>query len=244
MSVKVFLKLVGSGVSLALLVSVFSAISVIGGFDETETMLMQLLAFSIAAILLLIYMKRKGSSLRDFGFSFRQVDLHNYLFALVIVSIQPVIIGLKGGLTLGSFLLLCVQMIIVGFVEEVLFRGVFFNLLKGAKLQVFLLASSLIFGLLHFVAGLDPYATLAMVCLQVLNAVLLGLVFAVIYYRYQNIYFVILFHGAFNIGAMLCTTSHPQKEFIAVLALIGVYLVFLLYLGIVNKTLAIFGRKI
>lgn len=225
---KTYFKLVGLAIGLTMIISLFSAASVILEMDTNGVILSQIAAFLLAAVFLLFYMKKKEPTLKQFGFKRRAVNKYLLGFILLIVLIQPVILGVDGSLSFSTILLIVLQMLLVGFVEETLFRGIFYYFLKAQNPRVYLLFSSTVFGLLHIASGLNPDAAPILVILQIINALLLGGVFALMYYSTGSIYLVIGFHAVFNILASLSKAGSLNQNIWAVSLLSVCYVVFLI----------------
>lgn len=147
----------------------------------------------------------------------------------VIILFQPVVLGINFNLSLSTLGLILVQMLLVGFVEETFFRGIIFYSLKNKEPKVFIAFSSIVFGLLHMASGLNPDTAFILVILQIINALLLGLVFSLIYYSNQSIYTVIIFHTLFNIFASVSNNSSHEKNIVTVVLLSIFYILFLIH---------------
>ena len=225
----VYLKLLSFSLGLTLIISLFSATSVILKMDENGNILFQIAAFLFLAVLLFFYMKKKDSTLKQFGFKKIHISKSIFSFITLIILIQPVVLGINSSLSIWTFLLIIIQMVLVGFIEESLFRSIFLYFLKDKLPEVYLLFSSIVFGMLHIASGLNPETAPLLVFLQIVNALLLGAVFALLYYSLESIYLVIIFHALFNIFASVTAESSLQCNLVAVSLLIICYLLFLLY---------------
>ena len=105
-------------------------------------------------------------------------------------------------------LIFVITMLLVGAAEEILFRGAILNLLldrfpntKGGILLAVLL-DGLIFGCAHF-GNLSTGVKFSSIFIQVITAGMLGAVFAIIYARTRNIWYVIVAHAAVDFAALL-----------------------------------------
>lgn len=231
----VYLKLIGFGVGLTLLISVFSALAVISNAGDNSIIGFQILAFLISTIFLTLYMKKKDSTLKKFGFEKRAIPKFYYVFAGVIILVQPLVLGIDVSLSISTTFLIIIQMILVGYTEEALFRGVFFYFLQNKGPAVFILFSSIVFGVLHIASGLNPNTEPILVVLQIVNALLLGAVFSFLYYVTRTIYLVIVFHALFNIFASITLEVSFEKNLFAVLLLSVLYIIFLVFLIIIGN---------
>jgi len=96
--------------------------------------------------------------------------------------------------------LLCIlTMLCVGFLEEVIFRGLLFEAMRKDSVKAAVIVSSVTFGIGHIInlingsgAGLLPNL------LQVLYAAAAGFMFVMMYYKSKSLIVCIAAHGAFN----------------------------------------------
>ncbi|MCB5953213.1 CPBP family intramembrane metalloprotease [Enterococcus sp. BWT-B8] len=226
---KIYLKLLSFSLGLTIIISLFSAASMVLKIDDNGIIIFQIAAFLSLAILLFFYMKKKDSTLEQFGFEKTYISKSILSFIALIILIQPIILGINFSLPFSTLLLIIIQMILVGFVEESLFRGIFFYFLKDKQPKVYLLFSSIVFGLLHVASGLNPETAPLLVFLQIINALLSGAVFAILYYSLKSIYLVITFHTLFNIFASVTLEGSFQLNLVAVSILTICYIIFLIY---------------
>lgn len=225
----VYIKLIATGFALTLVVSIFSAIGVIFGLNDTGVIALQILAFALCSIVIAGYMRKKDASLKLFGFRKPKLTLTIILFSMAIILIQPLVLGFNRSLTPTFVGLILLQMVLVGFVEESLFRSVFFFFLQDNK-KVYIVFSSIVFGLLHAASGINPEFPLVLVLLQVVNALLLGIILALLYLKTHSIYTTILLHTLFNLFASISNEDSLERTFLAVGVLLIVYVVFGFYL--------------
>lgn len=227
---KVYVKLIGAAVAVTMVISLFSAIGVVFKLSENGQILCQITAFAICGAFIFAYMKKKDRTLKEFGFKREYPNKWLGGFMLATVLIQPLILGIDFTLSFSTIGLIAIQMLLVGFVEETLFRGIFFYLLKSKSPKVFIIYSSVVFGFLHIASSLNPETPLLMVILQIVNALLLGVVFSVIYYTKRSTYLVIIFHAVFNLFASITPTGSLEQNILAVSILSIGYVIFLVFL--------------
>lgn len=223
-----YFKLIGGSLVLTMVISVFSAIGIALKMSENGVILCQILAFLICGAISFFYMKKKDPTLKKFGFKKAHISKKLIGFMGLIIFIQPIILGINFNLSLSTLGLILVQMLLVGFVEETFFRGIVFYSLKNQKPKIVIIFSSVLFGLLHIASSLNPDTAFILVILQIINALLLGLVFSLIYYSNQSIYTVIIFHALFNIFASISNISSLEKNIVAVVLLSIFYIIFLI----------------
>ena len=90
-------------------------------------------------------------------------------------------------------------MLCVGFLEELIFRGLLFNaMLKNGKNSA-IIVSSVTFGVGHIINLINGSgAELLPNLLQVVYAIAVGFMFMMIYYRTKSLLPCIITHGVFN----------------------------------------------
>lgn len=111
------------------------------------------------------------------------------------------------------------DMFLVGFAEEVFLRGIVLNLLvdrfsktrKGVMGAV--LISSISFGLAHFV-NLLAGVGLESVCVQVIQASILGVILAAIYLRSNNIWITIILHALTDWASLMGVGIFGQGDLV------------------------------
>ncbi|MCI5620470.1 MAG: CPBP family intramembrane metalloprotease [Lachnospiraceae bacterium] len=111
------------------------------------------------------------------------------------------------------------DMFLVGFAEEVFLRGIALNLLldrfsktRGGVWGAVLI-SSLIFGLAHFV-NLLAGAGLESVCVQVIQAAVIGVILAAIYLRSNNIWITIILHALVDWASLMAMGIFGQGDLV------------------------------
>lgn len=109
-----------------------------------------------------------------------------------------------------------VAIFLVGLVEELVFRGVIFNLLlnsfpktrKGITGAIVL--GGVLFGLMHFVNILSG-VKFTSALIQVISAALMGILFCTIYASTRNFWMLVIFHALVDFASLLSTgISMPE----------------------------------
>ena len=197
-------------------VKIPTLISGLAGLDISDTV-MDLLkdATRLVSVFLMIFLSKK---LLNEKIKFGKENLIKgiFLYGLAVIAIDIFhLIWNYGGVEksaseiIPSLLILIITSLCIGLFEETLCRGFLFNAFKdyfgdskkGIYLSVFL--SSFIFGLFHLLNLVDkPYLVIGTIC-QVLYATFGGVLFAVIYYRTQNILPGIILHASFNFTSLM-----------------------------------------
>ncbi len=164
-------------------------------------------AFVPIAILLLLYLLT-GKRYTRYGFrSFGSIPRTELLFYLPLVA--DVLLVITNGLTNGfreisalHWIGLLGLALLVGFVEETVYRGLILNLMLKKGIHIAVLTSSVLFSLTHLlnlVGGQDLAATL----LQLAYAFLVGVSLALLYIRHKTLLPLIAFHFLHNFTQFL-----------------------------------------
>ncbi|MBO0960875.1 CPBP family intramembrane metalloprotease [Neobacillus sp. MM2021_6] len=232
-----YLVLILYSVFLTFTVSFFSAISVIFNVNEKGMILFQILAFSLMAFFFTRQIIKSDTPLKKLGFSIKNIDYRIFIMLGIIVLVQPIMLGIDLNISLSVFLLTVVQMILVGYTEELLFRGLFFLKLKDKGTVLYVIFSSLIFGLLHSASAFNPETGSILVILQVVHAFLLGIIFALIFFLTKKILVVILAHSFFNIFASISNQVSLERNVYSVIVLSILYVFCIIVIVIIRKKL-------
>ncbi len=186
-------------------------------------MLNQTVIRFLSGILLVIMVKHLGYG-RLFQFKNIRKTLIFILPALIIsINNFPIIAFFEGRAVLTDpmyrvflFLLECIS---VGFFEEIIFRAillfVLYNMLSKYKFGLYftILISAVIFGIFHFF-NLISGASFVDTLLQVGYSFLLGIMWAVVYLRTKNIWFVMVLHATYNFfGQVMFYLGEVQNRF-------------------------------
>lgn len=221
------------GVGLTLLISVASAVATISGFEETGIMVAQASAFFVMAVMITLYMRKKDRSLRIFGFkklSLKEEKAALYYIPLLIIAlVQPLMGGLNLELTVSKIVLILIFSFLVGFTEESIFRGMIREKLMSKGPVYYIIFSSILFGILHIAnafSGSDPLQ----ITLQIINALLIGFILALLIETTHNIIPLILFHFLFDALAQMTNGNIADKEIMIVSILNIIYVIYGAYL--------------
>lgn len=155
----------------------------------------------LAMSLILFFWIRKNKLSEKYGFCRTAVPAKRFLYYLPLILIASTAFwgGIKLQYGFTESLLFFISMCCVGFLEEVIFRGLLFRAMEKDNLKTAILVSSLTFGLGHVVnlfngSGKDPVSSVT----QIIFAVLVGFVLVQIFYHGKSLIPCILFHAANN----------------------------------------------
>ena len=171
-----------------------------------------------------------GLSSADRIFNFLEMDIEENPSdkePLVIIASTAFWGGIKLQYGFPGAMLYFISMCCVGFLEEVIFRGLLFKAMEKDNLKTAIIVSSLTFGLGHIVnlvngSGKDAVSNIV----QIMFAVLVGFVLVLIFYYGKSLIPCILFHSANNALKVFSAEGNlsPQTEMVLNLILIFVVL--------------------
>ncbi len=174
------------------------------------------LAMALFTILFWFFISKKDSPLRMNSKSFTsEKNLSHFLLPTIIAI--PLLLTITFTYTTTKnfdwviFLKLVGVSIAVGFNEEFVFRLVGLNaVLRHTSPVKAMLISSLIFGLFHLTNLFSGMGSI--VIFQVINASLLGFVFAYIYLKTGSIFYTVILHGLWDFSSF-SSAQFVNKEY-------------------------------
>ena len=193
-------------------------------------------ALHIAMSLVLIFWIRKNDLGRKYGFCRSAVPAKRFLYYLPLVLIASSAFwgGIKMQYGFPEAVMYIVSMCCVGFLEEVIFRGLLFRAMEKDNLKSAIIVSSLTFGIGHIVnlfngSGRDLTLTL----IQIVFAVLVGFVLVWIFYHGKSLVPCILFHSANNAFKVFAAEGSLSQQaemilnLVVIVVVLGGYLFYL-----------------
>ena len=216
------------------LMSVADSISVNIGTEKIVTLPVSVLL----SVALIIFIKSNGL-FKKFGFCKSQVSAKSMLYYIPVLLMLTVNLwsGISIKQSVTEAVLYILTMLCVGFLEEVIFRGLLFNAMAKDNIKAAVIVSSLTFGIGHIVnlingSGASVFENL----LQVLYACAAGFMFVMIYYTSESLIVCILSHGVFNALSIFADEALLTSQdriisalfLVAVCGLYGLYLLFIL----------------
>ena len=182
----------------------------------------------VMSLILFLWIRNNNLS-EKYGFCRSIFPARRFLYYLPLIIIASTAFwgGIKLQYGFPEALLYFVSMCCVGFLEEVIFRGLLFRAMEKDNLTAAIIVSSLTFGLGHIVnlfngSGRDLVSSM----IQIVFAVLAGFVLVLIFYHGKSLIPCILFHSANNALKVFSAegTLSPQTELVINLTLIIVVL--------------------
>ena len=194
------------------------------GIEKAATAVLHI----VMSLILFIWVWKSGLN-EKYGFCASKVPAKRFLYYLPLVIIASTSLwnGISLRFGLAGTVCYVISMCCVGFLEEVIFRGLLFRAMEKDNLKTAIIVSALTFGLGHIVnlfngSGQDITATI----IQIVFAVLVGFVLVLIFYYGGSLVPCILFHSVNNaLNAFEAEGNmNPKTEMILNMVLIVVIL--------------------
>lgn len=154
----------------------------------------------LLCVVLFLFLKKNGL-LNAYGLCKSKVLASNMLFYIPVLVMLTANLWYGIGISVSPLEAICYvfTMLCVGFLEEVIFRGLLFNAMRKDGVKSAILVSSLTFGMGHIINLFNGSGTeLLPNLLQVVYATAAGFMFVMIYYKTESLIVCIMAHGVFN----------------------------------------------
>ena len=197
-------------VAYCVLLSVGDALSALIGIEKSVTLTIGVLLSTT----LLLFLNKNGL-FADYGLCAPKSSAKSMLYYI------PIIVMLTANLWYGVTLnygaletaLYILAMLCVGFLEEVIFRGLLFEAMRKDSLKAAIIVSSVTFGIGHIInlingSGADLLPNL----LQVVDATAAGFMFVMMYYKSKSLLVCIAAHGLFNALSAFANEASASNE--------------------------------
>ena len=163
----------------------------------------KIISLPIALILSLVLFvfAWKNSLMSELGLCLAKVPKRTMLYYVPLLILLTVNLwcGITVNASIPESVLYVLTMLCVGFLEEVIFRGLLFGAMKKDGLRLAVIVSSLSFGIGHIINLFNGSgAELLPNLLQVVYATAVGFMFVMIYLKTKSLIVCILTHGIFN----------------------------------------------
>ncbi|WP_324730172.1 CPBP family intramembrane glutamic endopeptidase [Lysinibacillus fusiformis] len=194
---------------------------------EPSSPLLQFVMLVPLALGLFIYIALKKNWQMYF---FHPIQKNHLLMILPLLFVLGIILVSTKGLNLTSIsdfiFMFLMQVLIVAFIEETIFRGLMLRMLlaRGAFTAVFI--SSLLFGITHALQLLGGQS-LEDTIIQIIYAILVGLVLSLLILDGQSIIITILFHGFNNFFNFMGNVESPTLSGYLIILVLFVYMLVL-----------------
>ena len=208
-------------------------LSRLAGMEKSITFVLHLL---LTAVLFLWI--RRNNLLERYGLCKTDIPAGKFLYyiPLAIAASCNLWLGAAQNLTAVETALDIGSMLCVGFLEEVIFRGILFRAMSRSNVKSAIIVSSVTFGIGHIVnlingSGMDFAENLCQVC----YAIAFGFLFVTIFHRGKTLIPCILTHSILNVLSVFGREPATQAGTIAVSAILTVLAVS--YTLILKRTL-------
>lgn len=173
----------------------------------------------ILAVILFLFLKRHGLMV-EFGLCpFRgEKKAFLYFLPLVLLCSTNLWNGAQWDVSVLETVLFLVSMVCVGFLEEVIFRGLLFKALCKDSLKTAVIVSSLTFGMGHIVNLLNG-AEILPTLLQICYAAAIGFLFCIIFLRGKSLLPCIIAHGVVNSLSLFAVPSSQALGIVTALVM-------------------------
>ena len=154
----------------------------------------------LLSVVLFLFLRRNGL-LDSYGLCRAKVPATKMLFYIPVLVMLTANLWYGIGLYVSPLEAICyvLTMFCVGFLEEVIFRGLLFNAMRKDGVRSAIIVSSLTFGMGHIINLFNGSgAELLPNLLQVVYATAAGFMFVMIYYKTESLWICIVAHGIFN----------------------------------------------
>ncbi len=142
---------------------------------------------------------RKNGLLEKYGLRPLRGNWRSYLYFIPLLLIMSTNLwnGAAIRVSPAEVVLHILSMLCVGFIEELIFRGLLFKAISKDNVKQAILISSITFGIGHIVNLLNG-AEFFQTVLQLCYAMAIGFLFVVIFYKGKSLWPCILTHGVVN----------------------------------------------
>ena len=183
-------------VAYCVLMSVGDVLSATLGVEKSVSFLMGLLLSAV----LFVFLKTSGLT-SAYGLCPSRASAREMVFYLPLVLLLTANLwfGVRMNVSTFETILYILAMFCVGFLEEVIFRGLLFEAMRKNSERAAILVSSLTFGIGHIINLINGSgAELVPNLRQVVYATAAGFLFVMIYCHTQSLIVPIVTHGLFN----------------------------------------------
>ena len=152
-----------------------------------------------------------------------------YFFPLILIVLVNFLNGISINNTKTEIIFYMLNMINIGFIEEIIFRGFLFKMMAKDNIKSAIIVTSITFGIGHIINLLHG-AELTSTILQIISAISVGYLFAIIFYKSNSIIPCIITHSLIN-SLSIFSNSNSTTLYIESLILIILPLIYAFYIN-------------
>lgn len=213
--------------------SIADNISTLLGVAKSVTLLFHV----ILSVALYLWIKQNNLFVK-YGLFFTDIPAKKFLYysPLVLLVSCNLWFGFKMNFSTNESILYVLSMFCVGFLEEVIFRGLLFKAMAQDNIRDAIIISSITFGIGHIInlingSGVDLVSNIC----QVIYAIAIGFLFVILFYRGKSLIPCIITHGLFN--ALSAFGNNPDSYIIEIAVSIILSIIAISYALILLKIL-------
>lgn len=223
----ILLKIIGLESLIIVFYTINGAYSTITEPTNPVMQFIGLVPLALGILIYLIVKKKWNVYFFDSGLANTKQSLLLILPLVLIIAV--IIIGNEGFNTSSIsnlILMFIMQIFVVGFIEESFFRGFMLRMLlsKGVKTAVWV--TSLLFGITHALQLLGGQS-MEDTIIQIVYALLVGLMLSLLILNRLPIWITILFHGLNNFSNFMGNVEAPLLSAYLIIAIMLVYTIYL-----------------
>jgi len=198
------------------------------GIDDYRSAIINTI-FSLSLIILIKILKRTTY----YGLTkVTNIKKYLYFFPLLLLITVNLWNGININNSVSEIIFHIINMINVGFIEEIIFRGFLFKMMAKDNIKTGIIVSSVTFGIGHIVNLLNG-AELIPTLLQICYAIATGYLFVIIFIKSESLFPCIVTHCLVNALSIF----NVQNEVMQYVSAIFLTLVPLIYAKYINKTI-------
>lgn len=222
-------------IAYVILASIGDNLSMMIGIEKVVT-----LPILIILSFILFFFIRKNKLYNKYGLCKSNVNHSKMLFyiPLIILITANLWYGVALNFTCLETVFYILSMFCVGFLEEMIFRGLLFKAMEQNDVKSAIIVSSVTFGIGHIVNLINGSgANLISNLLQVVYAMAIGFTFVMIFYKTKSILPCIMTHSIFNALSAFSNEAImiPQNEIISGIIITIIAGVYALYIAFMIK---------
>lgn len=222
-------------IAYCVLMSVGDSLSLMLKTEKSVTLLIGLLLSAV----LFLFLKKNGL-LASYGLCRSKASARSMLFYLPLILLP--FLNLSHGVILNygtlETVLYILSMLCVGFLEEIIFRGLLFNAMRKDSFKAAVTVSSLTFGIGHIINLINGSgAELLPNLLQVIYATAAGFMFVMIYVKTESLIWCILTHAVFNAVSVFSNEAAitPKTQILSCILLTVITGAYALYIALMLR---------
>lgn len=210
--------------------SVADNLSKMLGMEKIITVIVSILLSAI----LFVWIKNNGLFYK-YGLCGSRIPASKMLYYIPMILMISVNLwyGISMNLSVAETLFYIISMLAVGFLEEIIFRGLLFQAMCKDGVKTAVIVSSITFGIGHIVNLINGSgAELLSNVLQVGYAIAAGFLFTIIFYKTKSLLACIGTHSVLNALSVFGneTAMTARKEIISAAVLAGISILYTFYI--------------